>query len=90
MEAVDNNITCRGSCEKKVWPKFGRSNFLKHITFAKKCKALYTEEEIKEFKKLSYIKTKEKQIENYDENEKNKKLKRQRETYDENEKNKKL
>ena len=90
MEAVEDTITCRGTCDKKVWPKHGRSSFLTHITRAKKCKALYTEEEIKEFKKLSYSQKKKNQTETYDENEKNKKLKRQREAYDENVKNKKL
>ena len=90
MEAVEDTITCRGTCDKKVWPLYGTSSFLKHVTKAKKCKALYTEEEINEFKKLSYSQQKKKQVEAYDETEKNKKLKRQREEYDENVKNKKL
>ena len=93
MEEIEDNITCRGAC-KKVWPRFGRSSFLTHITKAKKCKTLYTEDEIAEFQKSSYNRKKrkiiEKQKETYDENVKNKKLKTQRKTYDENVKNKKL
>ena len=86
MEAVEDTITCRGTCDKKVWPKHGRSNFLTHITRAKKCKILYTTEEIEEFKKLSYLQKKKRQIETYDENEKNKKLERQRKSYGKNSK----
>ena len=89
MEEVEDNITCRGTCKKKVWPKYGRSNFLRHITQAKKCKDLYTDDEIENFRKLSYNRKKQMQVEGYDENEKNKKLKRQRESYDE-DRNKKL
>ena len=81
MEEVDDNITCRGTCKKKVWPKKGRSNFLRHITQAKKCKILYTEDEIEEFRKLSYKMELKRQRESYDED-KSKKLKRQRLSYD--------
>ena len=90
MEEVEDNITCRGTCKKKIWPKYGRSNFLRHITQAKKCKDLYTDDEIENFRKLSYNRKKQMRIEGYDENERNKELKRQRESYDENEKNKRL
>ena len=90
MEEVEDDITCRGTCKKKVWPKYGRSNFLRHITQAKKCKELYTQDEIEKFQSLSYNRKKQMRVEGYDENEKNKELKRQRESYDENEKNKRL
>ena len=93
MEEIEDTITCRGAC-KKVWPRFGRSSFLIHITKAKKCKILYSEEEIEEFKKKSCSRSKTKELkrqrEMYDKNVKNEKLKRQRDSYDKNVKNKKL
>ena len=60
MEAVEDTITCRGTCGKKVWPMHGISSFLIHLTKAKKCKVLYSEEEINEFKKISYNQQKKK------------------------------
>ena len=96
MDEVEDNITCRGTCKKKVWPKNGRSNFLRHITQAKKCKDLYTDDEIEEFQKLSYNRKKNKEVKrqresyNNDEKKKNLKRQRQRESYDDNVKNKKL
>ena len=77
MEELGDNITCRGTCKKKVWPKNGRSNFLRHITQAKKCKELYTEVEIEEFRKLSRNRKKQMRVEGYGEE-----LKRQRKSYD--------
>ena len=61
MEEIEDNITCRGPC-KKVWPRFGRSSFLTHITQAKKCKSLYSEDEIAEFQQSSYNRKKKKII----------------------------
>ena len=77
MEAIEDTITCRGTCEKKIWAKHGRSNFLTHISRAKKCKALYTEEEINEFRKISYSQQKKKKVEIYGKNDQSKKLERQ-------------
>ena len=68
MEAVEDTVTCRVTCDKKVWPKHGRSSFLTHLTRAKKCKILYTAEEIEEFKKLAYLQQKKRKVETYDEN----------------------
>ena len=76
MEDVEDTITCRGTCDKKVWPKHGRSSFLIHVNKAKKCKAFYTEEEINEFRKISYSQQKKKKVEIYGKNDQSKKLKR--------------
>ena len=77
MEDVEDTITCRGTCDKKVWPKHGRSSFLIHVNKAKKCKAFYTEEEINEFRKISYSQQKKKKVEIYGKNDQSKKLERQ-------------
>ena len=49
---MEDSITCRGPC-KKVWARFGRSSFLRHVKQAKKCKAKYSEIEVIEMEKAS-------------------------------------
>ena len=54
---MEESIACRGPC-KKIWAKFGRSSFLRHIKQAKKCKEKYTETEINHFEHASELRTK--------------------------------
>ena len=42
---MEETIACRGPC-KKIWSKFGRSSFLRHIKQAAKCSEKYTDTEI--------------------------------------------
>ena len=42
---MEETIACRGPC-KKIWSKFGRSSFLRHIKQAAKCREKYTDTEI--------------------------------------------
>ena len=47
-QKMEDEIECRGPCKKKIWPKFGKSSFLRHISQAAKCRSLYSEAEIKD------------------------------------------
>ena len=51
---MEETITCKGPCERKNWPKYGRSSFLRHISQAKTCRAMYTVEEIDTLKQSSH------------------------------------
>ena len=79
---MDQSITCRGPC-KKLWARFGRSSFLRHIKQAKKCKEKYADNEIIKFEKDSEERTRsmkrQREIEKYNTEERKKKYQR---TYD--------
>ena len=51
---MEETIICKGPCERKEWPKYGRSSFLRHISQAKTCRAMYTVEEIDTLKQSSH------------------------------------
>ena len=93
---MEETITCKGPCERKNWPKYGRSSFLRHLSQAKKCRAMYTIEEIDELKKSSHERKEtlalKRKRDDYDPEVRNKKykkgnakkkeLERQQESYD--------
>ena len=82
---MEESITCRGPC-KKVWAKFGRSSFLRHVKQAKKCKEKYSDDEIIELEKAGEKMTRRLK---YQRNGKERELKRQRDGYDSEQRNKK-
>ena len=82
---MEESITCRGPC-KKVWAKFGRSSFLRHVKQAKKCKEKYSDNEIIELEKAGEERTKRLQ---YQGSAKERQLKRKRDCYDSEQRNKK-
>ena len=82
---MEESITCRGPC-KKVWAKFGRSSFLRHVKQAKKCKEKYSDNEIIELEKAGKERTKRLQ---YQGSAKERQLKRKRDCYDSEQRNKK-
>jgi hypothetical protein len=76
---MEETVICKGPCERKEWPKYGRSSFLTYISRATKCRALYTVEEIDVLKqsaqeKKETLQRKRKRY-NYDPGERNKKYK---------------
>ena len=81
---MDESITCRGPC-KKLWARFGRSSFLRHIKQAKRCKEKYNDNEIIELEKDSEERTRslkrQRDFEKYNKDPEPK-LKRKRESYD--------
>ena len=91
---MEETIPCRGPC-KKIWSKFGRSSFLRHIKQAAKCSEKYTDTEIadleecnkqrklninKERKRTKY--DSEERKNKYQKTDKTHELQRQRENYD--------
>ena len=58
---MEEKIPCRGPCEKE-WPKYGKSSFLRHISQAKRCKVLYSEDEISTLKSSSLLRKKEQDL----------------------------
>ena len=82
---MEESITCRGPC-KKVWAKFGRSSFLRHVKQAKKCKEKYSDNEIIELEKAGKKMTRRLY---YQRSGKERELKRQRDGYDSEQRNKK-
>jgi hypothetical protein len=86
---MEETIICKGPCERKEWPKYGRSSFLRHISQANKCKVMYTAEEIDEFKQSSQernqTRKRKRDKEEYDPANRNKKY---QETYDQNKRSK--
>ena len=82
---MEESITCRGPC-KKVWAKFGRSSFLRHVKQAKKCKEKYSDNEIIELEKAGKKMTRRLE---YQRGGKERELKRQRDGYDSEQRNKK-
>ena len=94
---MEESITCRGPC-KKVWAKFGRSSFLRHVKQAKKCKEKYSENEIIELEKAGKERQLKRKRDCYDSEQRNKKyqrsnketeLKRQQDCYDSEQRSKK-
>ena len=77
---VDDSIKCKG-CPKS----FKRHTILKHLSHVKKCKQLYSEDELNDmnatFKKLSAIKKREKMRQNYDSVKRAQKYQKERENY---------
>ena len=82
---MEESITCRGPC-KKVWAKFGRSSFLRHVKQAKKCMEKYSDNEIIELEKAGEERTRRLK---YQGSSKERKLKRQRDCYDSEQRHKK-
>ena len=91
---MEETIPCRGPC-KKIWSKFGRSSFLRHIKQAAKCSEKYTDTEIADLEECNKQRklnmNKERNRTKYDSEERKNKyqktdkiheLKRQRENYD--------
>ena len=44
---MEEFVVCKGPCNK-TWQKFGRSSFLRHISQAKKCRAKYNDDDLKD------------------------------------------
>ena len=82
---MEDSITCRGPC-KKVWARFGRSSFLRHVKQAKKCKEKYSDNEIIELEKAGEERAKNL---NYQRRDKKRELKRRRDCYDSEQRSKK-
>ena len=66
---MEESIACKGPC-KKVWAKFGRSSFLRHIKQAKKCRMKYSDDELKVLEECNKQRTldlhRKRKLENYD------------------------
>ena len=86
---MEETIACRGPC-KKIWSKFGRSSFLRHIKQAAKCREKYTDPEINDLQECNERRNlnmkRERERKNYDPEARNKKYQktdkaRERENY---------
>ena len=77
---MEESITCRGPC-KKIWAKFGRSSFLRHVKQAKKCKEKYSDAEIVHFEQASEERARSLKRQRQFETDKEKERKRKRENY---------
>ena len=87
---MEETIACRGPC-KKIWSKFGRSSFLRHIKQAAKCRDKYTDTEINDLQECNEQRNlnmkRERKRKNYDPESRNKKYQKngkaqERESYD--------
>ena len=94
---MEETIACRGPC-KKIWSKFGRSSFLRHIKQAAKCREKYTDTEINDLQECNKQRNlnmkKERKRKNYDPEARNEKYQKtdkawERENYDPEARNKK-
>ena len=98
---MEESITCRGPC-KKVWARFGRSSFLRHVKQAKKCKEKYSDNEIIEFERACEKRRSGRELKRqrdcydsgqrkakYQKSDKGKELKRQQDCYDSEKRSKK-
>ena len=94
---MEETIAYRGPC-KKIWSKFGRSSFLRHIKQAAKCREKYTDTEINALqecnKQRNLNMNRERKRKNYDPEARNEKYQktdkaRERENYDPEARNKK-
>ena len=87
---MEETIAYRGPC-KKIWSKFGRSSFLRHIKQAAKCREKYTDTEINDLqesnKQRNLNMNRERKRKNYDPEARNEKYQKtdkisERENYD--------
>ena len=58
---MEETIPCRGPC-KKIWSKFGRSSFLRHIKQAAKCRKKYRDTEIDDLEQCNKQRNKQRKL----------------------------
>ena len=70
---TEETVVCKGPCQRKEWPRFGRSSILRHLSQASKCRSLYTNQDIEELKETSQSRKRKREHDDYDANERRKK-----------------